>query len=139
MKRISAMALFTIATLVAATGLLAQQPALKADIPFNFTVGDTSMPAGEYTITSIDSRMVKIQSVDKQHVGWVAALQSHQESESGAQLVFDRYGEFYFLHRILSPTATSLNLNVASGKIEKSVRTREAQLRTGEPTLVAAR
>jgi hypothetical protein len=47
MKRLSAIALFTIVTLVAATGLVAQQPASKANIPFNFSVGDTSVPAGE--------------------------------------------------------------------------------------------
>jgi hypothetical protein len=40
MKRISAIALFTIATLAAATGLAAQESAVKANIPFNFTVGD---------------------------------------------------------------------------------------------------
>lgn len=139
MKRIGAIALLTIVTLVAATGLVAQQPVLKANIPFNFTVGDTSMPAGEYTISSVESRMVKIESADRQHVGWVAALRSHQESETGSQLVFDKYGEFYFLHRILSPTLTSLNLDVVSGKVEKRVRTQEVQLQTGEQTLVAAR
>lgn len=139
MKRISAIALFTIVTLVAATGLSAEQPALKANIPFNFTVGDTSMPAGEYIISSPESGMVKIQSADNRHVGWVAVLPSHFESAAGGQLLFDKYGESYFLHRILSPANTSQNLDVASGKVEKRVRTREAQFQTGSQTLVAAR
>jgi hypothetical protein len=143
MKRISAIALFTIVTLVAATGLVAQQPALKANIPFNFTVGNKSMPAGEYTISSPESHLVEIQSADKSadknYEERVVALPSQHESRTGSQLVFDKIGEFYFLHRILSPTNTSLNLDVASGKVEKRVRTREAQLQTGEQTLVAAR
>jgi hypothetical protein len=62
MKRINAIALFTIVTLTAATQLVAQEPAVKANIPFNFTAGQKSMPAGEYTISSPDTHVLKIQS-----------------------------------------------------------------------------
>jgi hypothetical protein len=139
MKRISAIALFTIVTLAAATGLVAQEPAVKANIPFNFTVGDKSMPAGEYTISSPNWHIVKVQSADMQYVELVVGSKSYRESAAGSELVFDKYGEFYFLRRILSPTATSLNLDIAQGKVEKRVRTREAMLQTGEQTLVATR
>jgi len=139
MKRISEIALFTIVTLAATTGLVAQQPAVKANIPFNFTVGDKSMPAGEYTISSPMEHLVKIQSTDLRYVELVIGTQSHQESAAGSKLVFDKYGDFYFLHQIVSPTLTSLNLNLPTGKVEKKVRTREAMLQTGEQTLVASR
>jgi hypothetical protein len=64
------------------------------------------------------------------------ALRSSQESEAGGELVFDKYGDFYFVHRILSPTNISLNLDVASGKVAARVRTGEARLQTGEQRLV---
>ena len=139
MKRISAIALFTIATLAASTGLFAQQPAVKANIPFNFTVGEKSMPAGEYTITSPSRHIVLIQSADRQHFGMVIGSDSSHEMASGPALVFDKYGEYYFLHRVLSPANISLNQDVALGNLEKRVRIREARLETEEHILVAAR
>jgi hypothetical protein len=139
MKRICAISLFTIVTLAASTGLVAQEPTVKANIPFNFTVGNRSMPAGEYTISAPDQNIVKIQSADRQHMELVTAIHSSHEPAAGAQLVFDKCGDYYFLHRILSSRSTSLNLDVALGKVEKRVRTREAKLETGEQTLVAAR
>jgi hypothetical protein len=139
MKRISAITLFTIATLAASTGLLAQQAAVKANIPFNFTVGEQSMPAGEYTISSPSRHIVQIQSADFRHFGMVIGTDSSHELAASPKLVFDKYGEYYFLHRILSPNNTSLNLDVALGNVEKRVRTREAMLGTEEQILVAAR
>jgi hypothetical protein len=139
MKRTSAIALLTFVTLAVATKLVAQEPAVKANIPFNFTVGDKSMPAGEYTISSPDRHLIEIKSTGGQNIELVVATQSFHESSAGSQLVFDKYGDYYFLHRILCPKISSLNLDVALGKLEKEVRTREAKLQTGKETLVAAR
>ena len=52
MNRISAIALLTISSLATCTAAIAQQPTLKTNIPFDFTVGNTWMPAGEYRISS---------------------------------------------------------------------------------------
>jgi len=139
MERISEIALFTIATLTAATGLVAQEPAVKANISFNFTVGETSMPAGEYIISGPDSHLVKIQSTDRLYVALVVSSHSYDEAGDTGKVVFDKCSEYYFLRRILSPTNTTLNLDIPSGKAEKRVRTQEARLQTGEKPLVAAR
>ena len=139
MKWISAIALFTIATLTAATELFAQEPVLKANIPFNFTVGERSMPAGEYTICSPGRQIVMVQSADRRHVELVIASQNHRDPATANKLVFDKYGEFYFLHRVLSTANSSLNLNIPSSKVEKRIRNLEAMLQTEEQTVVAAR
>jgi hypothetical protein len=140
MKRINAIALFTISALAAATGLVAQEPAAKANIPFNFTVGDTSMPAGEYTITaSPNTHIVRIQSADRQHADLALGYRSDPNPKVSPRLVFDRYGDFYFLRRIESRTTGSLNLEFSMGKAEKGVRTQEAKLQKGEQILVASR
>jgi hypothetical protein len=50
MKRIAAIALFATATLMTAGNASAQSAVLKVDVPFNFTVNSTSLPAGIYTV-----------------------------------------------------------------------------------------
>jgi hypothetical protein len=139
MKRISAIGLLTIASLATCTGAIAQQ--LKANIPFDFTVGNTWMPAGEYTISSPVRQVVQIRSADLAKIATVVSFQSYNESRSGSKLVFDRYGDHYFLHSVLCPSIASLNLEVPQGQAEKRARSHslEAKLRNGDETLVAAK
>jgi hypothetical protein len=56
MKRITAIAIAALASLVTAGSAVAQGHAVKATIPFDFAVGNSHLPAGTYTITSPDSR-----------------------------------------------------------------------------------
>ncbi len=141
MKRIHAIALLAIATISATTGVLAQERAVKANVPFNFSVGEEMLPAGEYILSSPASGVVKIQSANRQFVAEVSASPSYRETDAGIQLVFDRYGSEYFLHRILDPSTSSLNLDLGSSKSEKRARARqqEAKLPSAEPILIAAR
>jgi hypothetical protein len=141
MKRISVIGLLTIASLATCTGAIAQQPALKANIPFDFTVGNTWMPAGEYTISSPLRQVLQLRSADLAKTATIVSAQGFQESDSGSELVFDKYGDQYFLHRVLCPSVTSLNLDVPQGKAEKNARSRslEAKAHNGEETMVAAK
>jgi hypothetical protein len=141
MNRISSIGLLTIASLATCTGAIAQQPALKANIPFDFRVGDTWMPAGEYTISSPQREIVQLRSADLAKTATIVSSQSSHESDSGSELVFDKYGNQYFLHRVLCPTVSSLNLDVPQGKAEKQARSRslEAKVHNGEETMVAAK
>jgi hypothetical protein len=141
MKRIPALALLAVASMAACAGAIAQQPAIKANIPFDFAVGDHWMPAGEYTISSPLRHVVEFRSADLSKAASIVSIQSYMESGSGSKLVFDRYGDQYFLHRILCPTSTSLNLDVPQGSAAKKAHTRalEAKLQNGEETLVAAK
>jgi hypothetical protein len=139
MKRISAIALFSIATLAAANGLFAQESAVKANIPFNFTVGNQSMPAGEYTISTPAEHVVEIQSADSRYVDMALAHEADPARTGSAELVFDKCGEFYFLRRISSPAQSALNLEIPRGKAEKNAQTREAKLQMAQETVVAER
>ena len=68
--------------------------------------------------------------------------EDNTESNSGSKLVFDRYGNQYFLHEVLCPNVASLNLEVAPSKTEKNARQHatEAKLHnSGDQTMVAAR
>ncbi len=141
MKRIPTIALLAIASLGAATSAIAQERVVKADIPFAFTVGDTWMPAGVYTISSPQHAVLQLRNADQTKVATIFSSESYNESSSGGKLVFDRYGNQYFLRHVMCPTVASLNLDVAQGKTEKKVHNRslEANLHNPEETLVAAR
>jgi hypothetical protein len=140
MNRISAIALLTIASVASCTGAVAQQMALRANIPFDFTVGNTWMPAGEYTITSPTQGVLALKS--SSHVALVASIQSSDESNAGSELVFDKYDDQYFLHEVLCPSLASLNLQMGRSKAEKQARERAIEAKgpvNGNQIMVAAR
>ena len=138
MKRIAALAFLTIAYLATSTGAKAQTYGLNAKIPFDFTVGNTWMPAGEYRISSPlrSVTVIQLRGTDHDSMATVISSPGHSESKSGNKLVFHKYGNHYFLNRILCPSNSSLNIDVASGKAEKE---EVAKVRTGQDVLVAAR
>lgn len=139
MKRITALALVSIASFVTSMGAVAQEPAIKANIPFAFTVGNTKLPAGQYSITSRVEGVVRLQSSNNASVATVVSLHSNDESRSESKLVFVKYGDRYFLHRVLSASYSDMNLDIAPGKAEKEARIAEANSHTGQETLVATR
>jgi len=100
--------LFAIAGMLVAisvTSAYAQPVRLIANIPFNFVVKDKALPAGEYTIEPIQvgaTQALKIQSRD----GHITAIVSARYGLSGEnrtepKLVFNRFGEQYFLSEVL--------------------------------------
>jgi len=139
MKRISALALLIIASLSTATLALCQEGGLKAKIPFDFTVGDTWMPAGEYVVSSPFRLVIQLRKTDGSAITSVVTKASNHESDSGNELVFNKYGDRYFLHRVLCPATKAMNVDVTNGKAEKRERSLEAGLRGPEETLVAAK
>ena len=139
MKRITALALFTIAALATSTGAFAQQPGMKANIPFDFTVGNTWLPAGEYTISSPLQTVIAVRNSDNTSAATVVSNHSNYEAGKGSKLVFLKYGDRYFLHRVLCSSNSAMNLDIAPGKAEKEARIQEAKLHTGHEVLVAAR
>ena len=108
----------------------AQQPTLNTKIPFEFMVGDTRMPAGEYTITLRNSALVLVTTG---HTTMVQSYDSHDEAKSGGKLVFHQYGNQYFFHEVSVPNVAALNRLVAPSKAEKGASQREV------PIVVAVR
>ncbi|MGH9933369.1 MAG: hypothetical protein ACREA9_29645 [Pyrinomonadaceae bacterium] len=101
-----------IVTLALATAVVSangQSTAKKvvASVPFEFSVGYKTMPAGEYSVQAIASAGdgLLIQSTD----GKISALRLADATErikdkSQAHLVFHRYGERYFLAEVWNGT-----------------------------------
>jgi hypothetical protein len=89
---------------------MAQTNNVRANVPFNFTVGNKTLPAGAYDMegfSSSDANMLLVKARDgsgRMIVGSHAA-----ESVNGAnktKLVFNRYRDQYFLAEIWMEGAT---------------------------------
>jgi hypothetical protein len=129
MKRIAAIALFAVVTTFGVANAMAQEEyPVRATMPFNFTVGNKSLPAGTYTILQVRDDLVEIRNQD----GKVATLSTaypytavpYSQVSSKAVVVFNRYGSQYFLHQIAGGPS-SINENVPVSKSESRVRHQE--------------
>jgi len=138
MKRITAIAFFALATLVSAGTAMAQDHSVKANVPFDFTVGNAHVPAGTYTIMSTGSpTTVELRSESgKVHI-FGTAYSSGKEPTSSS-LVFDKYGDRYFLHEIRCSTVSTMNVDLPITKAEKSALKQEASLQQNRNEIFVA-
>ena len=81
----------------------AQNHQVRATIPFDFVAGSAYWPAGTYTITSEDLVIVEIQN--GKHDAKLLRNAPADEVKSDSELVFNGYGDQYFLSEILSSDA----------------------------------
>src|SRR5205807_2213376 len=101
MKRmIPTLALLTLAVLIALPAAMAQGVALKANIPFAFTVGDQPLPAGEYTVSSPVSGLIRVTNNQTHDSATIVSNRGSHDAGKNSKLLFNRYGNRYFLHRI---------------------------------------
>ena len=86
---------------------VAAQTELVADIPFAFSVCHEQLPAGKYhvrRVTSASANMVLIGSEGNRSIDIACThdVQSQKAATTG-KLIFNRYGDQYFLSEIWSP------------------------------------
>lgn len=99
--------LFTAALLLGFVSIYARAenvPFLKVSIPFDFTVDNQTLPAGDYTVSdwAIHPRtVIWLQSSDGKHVAAVATHSSYAPRPSAiTKLIFQHVGSEYFLSQI---------------------------------------
>ena len=94
-------ALCALTVLVLASGAFAQTQ-VKANVPFDFVVGDRYYPAGEYSLKTInDAGVMQITNTDldaSTHVGSNPCTTTSPSTKTVLQ--FRRMGNMYFLYRI---------------------------------------
>ena len=135
MKRIGAIALVFLASAFTAGTLQAQSHEVRADVPFDFAVGSKQLPAGHYTFISEANDTVVIRNTD-----YKVTILSKTEDLSNlksyaSHLVFNRYGDHYFLREIRCPSI-AVNVEIPASKLEKQVRVQRAWVGP-EQTLLA--
>ena len=79
-----------------------------ANIPFDFTVGKTTLPAGEYVVQRGSSpATLFVQNKETYEAATVLAISVEDRSSLGeAKLVFDRHGNEHSLSQVWSGTLT---------------------------------
>jgi hypothetical protein len=91
---------------------------IRAEIPFDFMVGKKRLPKGEYLIESInESGTLTIRHAKKGKAVTFNTIRHKPTDSNKSKLVFNRYGDKYFLARIFDPsTETILKLNKSSAE-----------------------
>jgi hypothetical protein len=80
---------------------LMAQGEIRAKIPFDFTVGAKSFPAGEYRFQNVKDNIFTIQSVHGHAGVLTTTMPAGESSRHGLAVVtFRRYGENYFLSAV---------------------------------------
>jgi hypothetical protein len=78
---------------------------ITADIPFNFVVKDIVLPAGKYFLEPIrleGAEIIKVRNANA-HIKAIVMtqLETARANQAGVRLVFNRYGDQYFLSQIM--------------------------------------
>jgi hypothetical protein len=102
MKKQALTLIGVLSLLLAAGAAFAQSVEVRANVPFDFVVNHTTLPAGQYSITTIDrGNMVLAIRGFKKGVMVLTAIPAEAASASDrGKLVFRCYGDRYFLAQI---------------------------------------
>jgi hypothetical protein len=138
MKRTIATAFFAVATLLTTGNVLAQDSAVQVTIPFNFAVGNAVLPAGTYVVSSQTPKILLVRNKDHWKLASMALMNQGDAQYAGeGRLIFNRYGDEYFLSEVDCPAAT-LSADLPISKREERARVREeARLEQPERVLLA--
>lgn len=109
--------------LVLLPALAAQAQSVKVSVPFDFTAGLASLPAGDYTVgkPGIAQHVLQIQSTDGKCNAFV--MTQSAETTKGkleGKLVFNRYGNQYFLSQVWAP-GNSIGHQLRMSKQERQI------------------
>jgi len=114
------MLLVAVALAAAVVSANAQSNPIKANIPFEFVVGDKTLPAGTYIAKpATNGGALTIQSADGKNSAVRMTGPTEQKNKSRARMVFHRYGHNYFLAQVWNGENTGREL--AKSKQERAV------------------
>ena len=86
---------------LAGSTVYAQTIDLRANIPFDFRMGDTAMPAGEYRVQSERGVLILRGEGESHPVASAIAMSvARPATQKPARLEFNRYGDSYFLTKV---------------------------------------
>lgn len=126
-------------TAMATTRVAQAQELLAVNIPFDFVAGNTQLPAGEYNVrvSAQTHTIILISRRDSATSAFLvtnAAVSAEPQSES--KLVFNRYGERYFLSQVWTE-GNSQGRQLLKSAREKEMSQIAKNETQGQVTLVA--
>ena len=115
------------------------QRSLVVNIPFDFTVKGKTLPAGEYIVSRgnlTDKTGLTLQRRDGKANAIVVTMNVEaRDSQKQSRLVFNRYGEHYFLSQVWT-SGESLGRELFKTNQERSIESELAKS-NGKPETVA--
>ncbi len=73
----------------------------KVQVPFDFRVGSSHLSAGHYSVLHVGSHWILVQRSDGKANGLIPVIVSSTPSgKSASKLVFNKYGNQYFLSQV---------------------------------------
>jgi hypothetical protein len=97
---------------------------LEANIPFQFHVGNTKLPAGQYRIHELDDSDLTVMEISSMN-GSTSALFQVQNTNANStptksELIFNKYGNRYFLAKLFED-GSSTGSQVVESRYEKRI------------------
>jgi hypothetical protein len=122
------LAVMTFAMITAVASANGQSVNAKANIPFEFVVGDKTLPAGEYTVNSVTqgSEVLRIRGINSDDTAVRLTILSENKTKQ-SMLVFHRYGERYFLAEVRTD---SDGRTLATSKEERAIQKEMSRIAT---------
>jgi hypothetical protein len=124
--------------LLAAASVYAQgSQNLTVQVPFGFHVGDSILPSGEYIVsTDVAPGVVRVRSADAKSSVMILSMPTQTlATPSTGKLVFNKYGDEYFLSQIWkSGVNTGNKLHQSRREVEVA-----ASARRGIQTIMASK
>ena len=109
--------------LLATASLFAQDKfSLKAQVPFTFHVGNAILPAGEYMVdTTAMQGVVRVRSSDGSLSAMVLTSGiSKSPGTTAPRMVFNKYGDTYFLSQVWPRVAGGRALQPTKSEIQEA-------------------
>ena len=107
----------------------------KFSVPFEFAIGSTTAPAGQYEMKyEAGSAALKVESIDQGAAYFVNARPQSQNSSGEYKLVFNAYGSQYFLSQIWIGASKS---NVPMSRVERELQ--KSKVTASQPVVLAMR
>jgi hypothetical protein len=118
--------------LIAMVAVMAGQPAkaqslvygLRANIPFDFKVGDKTFSAGRYAVNRVqqDDAVIKVSSLEGKASTFRGTISvTTDKTRNKAILVFHRYGDQYFLAQVW-PAGASIGRELPVSRGERNLK-----------------
>jgi hypothetical protein len=111
----------------------AESADLKATIPFEFLLGQKVMPAGEYRIIQRSDGLITVREEGGHHItqAFFTLPEFRREKWTSGLLVFNRYGDSYFLSKVWAPYSHD-GRSFPKSKQEKELASRASPAKTAD-------
>jgi hypothetical protein len=124
--------IMTIAMVTAVASANGQSQTSKANVPFEFIVGNQSMPAGAYSVSAINAAGDALCIRGRDSKASAVRLTTPADGKANhAKLVFHRYGQRYFLAEVWSTSTDGRELT--KSRQERAIQKELSRIASNKP------